>query len=58
MSQAPVQKKSKNETNKTAAQQSGTAIFPFLSVSASMLFPRHVDCFLEMMDFLMNDIIC
>uniref|UniRef100_A0A8C0V2E9 Exosome complex component 10 n=1 Tax=Cyanistes caeruleus TaxID=156563 RepID=A0A8C0V2E9_CYACU len=33
MSQAPVQKKSKNETNTKAAQQSGRAILPFLGVS-------------------------
>lgn len=39
MSQAPVQKKSKNETNKKPVQQSGTAILASLALSASMLFP-------------------
>lgn len=45
MSQTQVQKESKDEMKKKAAQQSGTAIFPFLSVLASMLFPMHIGCF-------------
>lgn len=40
MSQTQAQKESKDEMKKKAAQQSGTAILPFLNVLASMLFPN------------------
>lgn len=44
MSQTQVQKESKDETKKKAAQQSGTVIPPLLGALADMLFPKHRGC--------------
>lgn len=52
MSQTQPQKESKDETKKKAAQQSGTAILPFLNVLANVLFPMHIDCLTKIVLYL------
>lgn len=47
MSQTQVQKESKEEIKKKAAQQSGKAILPLLNVLASMLFHNTFRLFLS-----------